>query len=115
MSVFKGMRFLGGGVAGTGHTCGSLIGGVFVLSMRYALNIPSDRSQNKEAGEEIGTELVKWFEAEFGTTVCREISKVDFLDPVAYKACREAGGNKISIDLIGKTARKVAELIIEHG
>jgi C_GCAxxG_C_C family probable redox protein len=113
--VFKGMRYLGGGVAATGHTCGSLIGGVFVLGMRYGLDIPSDRSKPKEPGEEIATELVEWFEAEFGTTECRAISKVDLLDPVAYEAWRESGGNEICMTLIGKTAKKAAELIIEHG
>ena len=68
--------------------------------------------------------LVRWFENEFGTTVCHEISgfemdeetlKGAIADPEAMEAGLDPELIEKCSQIVGKTAAKVVELISEEG
>jgi C_GCAxxG_C_C family probable redox protein len=100
---------------GSGKSCGALAAGVLVLGMVHGRSRTEEGLGGLMKGFQVAQGLVTRFEQEFGSTVCREISGVDWTDPEqvnrfitsqeAEKCCRVAG----------KTAEIVADLLTEHG
>jgi len=122
--TFKAASSLCGGLAFSGNTCGALTAGVMVLGMKYGRANIEEGLAGLVKGMLPAYRLVKWFEGEFGTTACREISGIQ-MDEEMLKAmtaapeAMEAGLPPELIEkcsqLVGKTAEKVAELISEEG
>ena len=122
--TFKAASSLCGGLAFSGNTCGALTAGVMVLSMKYGRANIEEGLASLVKGMLPAYRLVKWFEGEFGTTACREISGIQ-MDEETLKAitavpeAMEAGLSPELIDkasqVVSKTAEKVAELISEEG
>ncbi len=77
----KASTGFGGGIGGIQSTCGALTGGVLGLSLKYGrdasyLSGPVDAALKKqEEAIEQTARLVKWFEREFGSTLCAELRK----------------------------------------
>ncbi len=123
--TFKAATFLCGGVAFMGHTCGALSAGVMVLGMKYGRANIEEGLAGLLKGALPAHKLVRWFEGEFGTTVCREISKTQQMDeetfkemianPEALEASMPPGLLEKCSQLVGKTTEKVIELIREEG
>ncbi len=122
--TFKAASSLCGGLAMTGNTCGALSAGVMVLGMKYGRANIEEGLAGLLKGMRPAYKLVKWFEDEFGTTVCHEISgfKIDeesFKMAASNPEAMEAGLAPELIEkcsqLVGKTAERVAELISEEG
>jgi len=123
--AFKAANSLVVGQAFTGNTCGVLSAGIMILGMKYGRS----RAELEEgtAGVLKGIlpayRLVKWFEDEFGTTVCRDISGMKVGENglkrmVARGPAVEEDINQERLEhcsqLTGKTAEKVVELIFEE-
>lgn len=122
--TFKAASSLCGGLAFSGNTCGALSAGVMVLGMKYGRANIEEGLAGLVKGMLPAYRLVKWFEGEFGTTVCREISGLQMDEEIlkAMAAAPEAMEAALPAELIekcsqivGKTAEKVAELISEEG
>lgn len=108
----------------TGGTCGALSAGIMVLGMKYGRASLEEGLAGLLRGALPAYQLVKWFENEFGTTVCREISgftldedglRAGIANPQAMEAGLDPGRGKRCAKLVGKTAAKIAEFIIERG
>ena len=122
--TFKAASSLCGGLAFSGNTCGALTAGVMILSMKYGRANIEDGLASLVKGMLPAYRLVKWFEGEFGTTACREISGIQ-MDEETMKAitavpeAMEAGLPAELIEkcsqLVGKTAEKVAQIVSEEG
>jgi len=122
--TFKAASSLCGGLAFSGNTCGALSAGVMVLGMKYGRANIEEGLAGLVKGMLPAHRLVKWFEGEFGTTVCRELSglqmdeellKARAAAPEAMEAALPAELIEKCSQIVGKTAEKVAELISEEG
>jgi len=121
-SVFKSASSLCGGLALTGKTCGALSAGVMVISMKYGRAHFEEGFGTLLKGCLPAYRLVKWFEGEFGTTICHEISGFEIdeetlkgavADPEAFEAGIDSELVEKASQLCGKVAEKVVELINE--
>ena len=62
----------GGGIAGSGETCGAVTGGLMVIGLKHGMTDPHDR-QAKERSREQGRRFMEGFTALFGSTKCRDL------------------------------------------
>jgi C_GCAxxG_C_C family probable redox protein len=112
--TFKAASALCAGL-GMGKTCGALSGGVMVLGMKRGREHIEEGLNGLIPGLGLAQSLVQRFEQEFGTTSCREITKLDWTD---FEAVTKAVTNPEFIErcaqLVGRTAEMVAELIGEE-
>ena len=122
--TFKAASSLCGGLAFSGNTCGALTAGVMVLGMKYGRANIEEGLAGLVKGMLPAYRLVKWFEGEFGTTVCHEISGFQIDEEtlkgiLAVPEAMEAGLPPELVEkcsqLVGKTAEKVAQIVSEEG
>jgi len=80
-NVLKAVTGLEGGVVAKGSTCGVLTGGALGLALMYDYELQK-KGVTAEAGvmSLIG-EYIKWFEDNYGSSLCRERSGVNFYKP----------------------------------
>ncbi len=115
---------LSGGIAGTRNECGGLIGGVMAIGLGLIKYDP--RTDNPEARKVVTAatkQFYRWFEAEIGHARCYDIrdSKLgrffDASDSEENKKFIAAGGQELCAGIVGKAARKAAEMILaaSHG
>lgn len=125
-TLFKAVSGLAGGVGRMQSTCGALLAGGLALGIKYGreladLEKPQDIVAEKlnKSFEPVG-KLYKWFEREFGTVICYEIRKsflgvhLDSKIPWQRDMAQELGLYKRCSEIAGKTARRVAELMLEE-
>ena len=122
--TFKSASYLCGGLAFSGNTCGALSAGVMALSMKYGRANIEEGLVGLIRGMLPAHRLVKWFEGEFGTTTCHEISGIQMDEeilkalaaaPEAMEAALPAELIEKCSQLVSKTAEKVAEIISAEG
>ncbi len=111
---------LSGGIAGTRNQCGALIGGVMAIGL--GLVQYDARTANPEARKPVmatAKRFYRWFEREFGHADCYDIREIhlgrffDMADPEETRKFEAAGGYELCAGVVGKAARKAAELILE--
>jgi C_GCAxxG_C_C family probable redox protein len=116
--TLKASSSLCGGVALSGNTCGALSAGVMVIGMKMG------RGDLKEGFASVmkamlpANRLVRWFEAEYGTTLCRNISGLELNDEMLgmMMANPDAALSALDPEMVEKCSRicgKLAEKVIE--
>jgi C_GCAxxG_C_C family probable redox protein len=112
-----------GGMALSGNTCGALSAGVMVIGMKYGRGDIKEGFTKVMKGMLPAAKLVKWFEKEFGTVMCRDISgfemdedmlKTAMENPEAMMEASDPEQVEKCSQLCGKTAEKVIEIISEE-
>ena len=125
-NLFKAVSGLAGGIGQMHSVCGALLSGSLFLGLKYGRE-RSDIEKTLEVARAklqpsyipVGR-LNKWFEREFGSTICREVRKsllgvyLDTKIPWQKEWAEELGLHQHCCELAGKTARRVAELIMEE-
>jgi C_GCAxxG_C_C family probable redox protein len=122
--ALKAASSLCGGVALSGNTCGALSAGVMVMGMKQGRGDLKEGFANVMKAMLPANKLVKWFEAEYGTTVCHDISGLEvneeMLDLLAEQP--EAALSALDPEMVekcsricGKTAEKVIEILEQAG
>ncbi len=94
---------LGSGISRWGTVCGAVSGGAMVLGYCFG---PS-KKEEKEKKEKTYTqvqEMLRVFEQDFGTIHCRQLTGLNFMDPV------ERNQFKIR-DLYGQCAEYIANIV----
>ncbi len=81
---------LNGGIAYTGGTCGAVTGAALAVGMLAERRIPSHRAA-KRAARLITADLLAAFEAEFGTSACRELIAMDLRTVAGHRAFIRSG------------------------
>jgi C_GCAxxG_C_C family probable redox protein len=80
----------GGGIAGTGSTCGAVSGALLVIGLKHGRLRPEDA-----AAKEKTYALVREFSARFaerhGSIICRELLGVDLSTPEGHEEARRRG------------------------
>lgn len=98
----------------SGLTCGALAGGLLVIGLRVGRRKIEEGLEGLLEAFEPAQRLVKWFEAEYGTTSCRELTGTDWFDVNQVMLfLRSPDRLKECVKRVGKTAEKVAEIIAE--
>ena len=62
----------GGGIAGSGETCGAVTGGLMVIGLKHGMTDPQDRQAKEKCGE-LGRRFMGRFTALCGSTKCRDL------------------------------------------
>ncbi len=76
--LLKSFTGLEGGVVATGSTCGVVSGGAIGLALSHYDEIVEKGIPAQAGALALVGEYVKWFEGDFGTSLCRERTGVDF-------------------------------------
>ncbi len=66
----------GGGIAGTGETCGAVTGGLMVIGLRYGMTDPQ-KPEAKQRTRDVGRRFLERFTSAFGTCRCRDLLGCD--------------------------------------
>ncbi len=111
---------LSAGIAGTRNQCGALIGGVMAIGVGLvnhdARTMTPDMPSPAMAAAK---RFYRWFEREFGQADCYDLREIhlgryfDMADPEETKKFEAAGGYELCAGLVGKAARRAAEIILE--
>lgn len=121
--ALKAASSLCGGVALSGNTCGALSAGVMVMGMKQGRGDLKEGFANVMKAMVPANKLVKWFEAEYGTTVCHDISGLEVNEEMLnlLAAQPEAALNALDPEMVekcsricGRTAEKVIEILEEE-
>ena len=120
---FKAATALAGGIARMGGTCGALVGGLMGVSLAFGRERLEDStaSPGYARAMELGGELCRRFEKEFGSTACRDIQQFlfgrsfDMRDHQERAEFRKAGGYEKCPQVARRAAELAAEVILEGG
>jgi C_GCAxxG_C_C family probable redox protein len=99
---------------GSGKSCGALVAGVMALGMVHGRARMEEGLAGLPKGFFLAQALVRRFEEEFGTTVCYDISGVDWTDMRAVAAFSSNPAAEKACQVASKTAEMVADLLIEQ-
>lgn len=99
---------------GMGKSCGALAAGVMVLGMVHGRARMEEELGGLMKGFMLAQALVRRFEQEFGTTVCQEISGVDWTDMQAVTQFFSASAAEKACEVAGTTAEMVADILSEE-
>jgi C_GCAxxG_C_C family probable redox protein len=111
---------LSGGIAGTRKQCGGLVGGIMAIGL--GLVSYDARTSNPAARKPVtdaARTFYRWFESEFGHSDCFDIRDIhlgrffDLADPEETRKFEEVGGHELCARVVGRAARKAAELILD--
>ena len=83
-------RQFGGGIAGTGETCGAVTGAALALSLR---DYQAVEAVGPAASRKALQEFTSRFRVEFGALRCRDLTGFDLTTPEGHDAFVRAGGN----------------------
>ena len=81
---------LNGGIAYSGETCGAMTGAALAVGMLAEKRLPDHRAAKRTA-RLVTAGLLAAFEAEFGTSACRELIGVDLRTDTGHRAFIESG------------------------
>ena len=93
MAMKLGTAF-GGGMAGSGETCGAITGALMVIGLKYGRALPGDTTA-KEKAYEITKELFQSFECKYKSLLCRNLKLEDRSTPAKKRISHENCNNYI--------------------
>jgi hypothetical protein len=96
---------------GTGKSCGALAAGAMVLGMVHGRARMEEGIGGLLKGFMLAQALVRGFEQEFGTTVCQEVSGIDWTDMEAVTQFFSTPAAERACEVAGKVAEMVADLL----
>lgn len=108
--VLKCATGFGGGIGARGSICGIISGSVMVIGLKHGRGKEDDMSVALNAYLRC-SQLMEWFKNEFGSEMCSNLTGgVDFRDPEQL-ARYYASGHEKCVEMAGKTAAKLLELL----
>ena len=113
-SAIKAVGAFGGGIAASGSVCGTLLGGVAMISSLYSRGNLGEKEDPKVWV--LSSQFLKQFEEltkPYGGMNCRDIAGVDWQDRKAVKKYYSdpEGGRKICVKLVGDAAYALGEIL----
>jgi C_GCAxxG_C_C family probable redox protein len=110
-----------GGLAGSGETCGALIGALMVLGYVRGRRGPVRATPETEGPIlELGSEIVEEFRSEFGSLNCRDIQRrllgrsYNLRDPREVEELHSSGDVERCADVIGRAAEMAVEAVLRE-
>jgi len=114
--LLRGMASMAGGIAYSGGACGALTGAIVFLGSLLGKDDPEkkDDPNLQKACREFYKKFQDEVMAEWGSVNCRDITGVDWKDPVQMKAFRREGGRLRCANSTGKAARILGEILEKY-
>ena len=110
--MLKAVSGFAGGISRMKSTCGALLTGVLILGIKYGREkMDLESFENLLKSYNPVQRLFRWFQEEFGSTNCFEITRTDLSNPIERNEWITSGRVEFCNQLIGKTAEKVSELL----
>ncbi|MFH0789531.1 MAG: C-GCAxxG-C-C family protein [Pseudomonadota bacterium] len=112
--VIKAMGAFGGGVGSTGRVCGSLVGGVALISSLYSRgNLEEKEHPNMWRLSYKLTKKFEEFTKPFGGVDCSNIAQVNWSDKEQTKEfyTNPQGRRQYCLQLVGDTAYALGEIL----
>jgi C_GCAxxG_C_C family probable redox protein len=111
-SAFRAATTLAGGIAGTGETCGAVLGALMALGLAASRDHPTE---SDASGRSMATAFVNRFSERFGGTRCYGVQESIMGwccdDPGLVEKWITAGGPTACAGVCGEAARLAAEII----
>ncbi len=101
-------RQFGGGVAGTGETCGAVTGAALALGLQDHLDTESAGPATSRRALQ---DFVLSFGAEFGALRCRDLTGFDLTTPGGHEAFVASGGNDKCRQYVGWMCDQLLPLV----
>ncbi len=113
-AAIKAVGAFGGGIAASGSVCGTLLGGVAMISSLYSRGNLGEKEDPRVWV--LSSKFIKRFEEltkPYGGMNCRDIAGVDWKnrDSVKKYYSDPAGGRKACIKLVGDAAYVLGEIL----
>jgi C_GCAxxG_C_C family probable redox protein len=80
----------GGGIAGTGETCGAVTGALMAIGLKYGMTDPHNL-QAKEKTKELGRKFLEVFVSTYGSSKCRDLLGCDLSTQEGSEQARSEG------------------------
>ena len=120
---FKAATALAGGIARTGNACGALAGGLMAISLAFGRDHLEDSSTSEGYARamDLGGELCKRFEKEYGSTHCRDVQQFmfgrsfDLRNHCEREEFWKAGAHEKCPQVTQRAAELAAQVILEAG
>lgn len=109
-TAFKIASAFGGGMVRHGEVCGAVTGALMVLGLKFG----STRADDEEAVRAASQELMRRFEEEKGSLLCRELLGYRLIIPEELTKARESGVFETRCPFFVKRATDLAKEIIER-
>jgi C_GCAxxG_C_C family probable redox protein len=101
-------RQFGGGIAGTGETCGAVTGAALALGLRdYQAAEAAGPATSRKALQD----FAQRFAVEFGALRCRDLTGFDLTTPEGHDAFVKAGGAAKCRDFVGWMCDQILPLV----
>jgi C_GCAxxG_C_C family probable redox protein len=104
-------RYLGGGIAAMGETCGAITGAALALGLRDMHLQGNDPDLRPRTAERL-RELMRGFDLKFGARRCADLTGFDLSAPEGHKAFVESEAHKRCADYVGWVCDQLAPLLI---
>ncbi len=101
----------GGGIAGTGSTCGAVTGALLVIGLKHGRVRPEDLAA-KERTYALVREFIRRFQEQQGSIICRELIGVDISTQEGHEAARRQGLFTERCTLLVSRAAELLEAIL---
>lgn len=111
--LVQAARYLGGGVAGMGETCGAMTGAALALGLRDMLPPNEDAERATERTRECLQELLRDFRAEFGSCRCRDLTGFDLTTPEGHDAFMASESRGRCGDYVGWVCEQITPLLLD--
>ncbi len=113
-SAIKAVGAFGGGIAASGSVCGTLLGGVAMISSLYSRGNLGEKEDPRLWV--LSNQFIKQFEEltkPYGGMNCRDIAGVDWQNRAEVKQYYSdpEGGRKICVKLVGDAAYALGEIL----
>ena len=102
------------GIALTGNTCGSLVGGLMVLGLFFGRKDVNEELPGLIKGVKPMRNLIKVFTEDNKSLNCKDITGTDLANRMNAAAYFETGGLERCAGIMSQTAGYVAEMIYDH-
>lgn len=115
--VIKALGAFGGGIGGTGHICGALVGAVSVMGTLYSrTNLAEKENPRMWAATKTVMKNFEDLTAEYGGINCGQIAQVDWMDWNQVKNFyrNPESRRQVCVKVVGETAKLLGELLEEE-
>jgi len=113
--LVKAARYLGGGVAGTGETCGAVTGTALALGLRDMPVTDKDSEETATRTREYLQGLLRDFTVEFGACRCNDLTGFDLSTPEGHDAFMASEARGRCKDYVGWMCDQIAPLLLDPG
>ncbi len=101
----------GGGMGGCGEVCGALVGALMAFGLKFGRERPDDLDAKVATGAR-ARDLLRAFEAEFGTIQCIGLTHCDMTTPEGMAKAQELDlHNKLCPKFVKFAAREASRLL----